>query len=125
MAGDDGSVVSAQLFVRLSSVISLLFGLCLPFVPPFESVLYVRCVEGYPYKCPKLRIIPQEGLSEDDSGHLLSLLLDQVWPLLDKYMLRSHELFYVDVSFYRVSCNMILPFWCFSFSSLSTCVQLC
>lgn len=37
----------------------------------------------------------------------------------------SHELFNVDVSFYRVSRNMILTFWCFSFSSLSTCVQLC
>ncbi|XP_068665323.1 eIF-2-alpha kinase GCN2 isoform X2 [Aristolochia californica] len=41
------------------------------------AFLQIRCFPGYPYKCPKLRIIPDKGLSEDDIEHLLSLLLDQ------------------------------------------------
>ncbi|KAG9447065.1 hypothetical protein H6P81_013193 [Aristolochia fimbriata] len=42
-----------------------------------SAVLHIRCLPGYPYKCPKLRIVPEKGLSEDDTEHLLALLLDQ------------------------------------------------
>ncbi|GFQ06394.1 probable serine/threonine-protein kinase gcn2 [Phtheirospermum japonicum] len=40
-------------------------------------VLSVRCVQGYPYKCPKLQIVPEKGLSKSDANNLLSLLYDQ------------------------------------------------
>lgn len=39
--------------------------------------LLVRCLPGYPYKVPKLQIIPDGGLSEEDLHHLHSMLLDQ------------------------------------------------
>lgn len=39
--------------------------------------LLVRCLPGYPYKAPKLQIIPDGGLSEEDLHHLHSMLLDQ------------------------------------------------
>ncbi|XP_042044416.1 eIF-2-alpha kinase GCN2 isoform X2 [Salvia splendens] len=39
--------------------------------------LSVRCLPGYPYKCPKLQIIPEKGLSKTDADNLLSLLYDQ------------------------------------------------
>lgn len=43
------------------------------------SLLFsVRCLPGYPYKCPKLQITPEKGLSENDADKLLSLLHDQV-----------------------------------------------
>lgn len=38
----------------------------------------IRCLPGYPYKCPKLQITPEKGLSENDADKLLSLLHDQV-----------------------------------------------
>eukprot|EP00268_Persea_americana_P003306 TRINITY_DN10996_c0_g1_i6.p1 TRINITY_DN10996_c0_g1~~TRINITY_DN10996_c0_g1_i6.p1 ORF type:complete len:1275 (-),score=277.01 TRINITY_DN10996_c0_g1_i6:717-4541(-) len=45
--------------------------------PHVLALLSVRCLPGYPYKCPKLQIIPDKGLSKDDADRLLSLLLDQ------------------------------------------------
>lgn len=40
--------------------------------------LFNGCLPGYPYKCPKLHIIPKNGLSETDADKLFSLLHDQV-----------------------------------------------
>ena len=37
-----------------------------------------RCLPGYPFKCPKLQISPENGLSESDTDKLLSLLRDQI-----------------------------------------------
>ncbi|XP_010525998.1 PREDICTED: eIF-2-alpha kinase GCN2 isoform X2 [Tarenaya hassleriana] len=42
-----------------------------------SAVLVVRCLPGYPYKCPKLQITPEKGLTTVDADKLLSLLLDQ------------------------------------------------
>ena len=39
---------------------------------------FIRFLSGYPNKCPKLRIIPEKGLSVVDVDNLLSLLHDQV-----------------------------------------------
>ncbi|CAN1247951.1 eIF-2-alpha kinase GCN2 [Linum perenne] len=39
--------------------------------------LSVRCLPGYPYKSPKLKINPEKGLSENDLENLLSLLQEQ------------------------------------------------
>ncbi|KAH9310728.1 hypothetical protein KI387_025763, partial [Taxus chinensis] len=39
--------------------------------------LLVRCLPGYPHKAPKLQIIPDGGLSEEDLQLLHSMLLDQ------------------------------------------------
>ncbi|KAL4280832.1 hypothetical protein GQ457_03G024200 [Hibiscus cannabinus] len=36
-----------------------------------------RCLPGYPYKCPKLQIIPEKGLTKCQADTLLSLLNDQ------------------------------------------------
>lgn len=42
-----------------------------------SAVLSVRCLQGYPYKCPKLQIVPDKGLLKADADNLLSLLYDQ------------------------------------------------
>ncbi|KAK3004259.1 hypothetical protein RJ639_019446, partial [Escallonia herrerae] len=42
-----------------------------------SALLSVRCLPGYPYKCPKLQITPEKGLSKADADNLLSLLHDQ------------------------------------------------
>ncbi|XP_027353753.1 eIF-2-alpha kinase GCN2 isoform X2 [Abrus precatorius] len=42
-----------------------------------SAVLVVRCLPGYPFKCPKLQVTPEKGLSETDINKLLSLLHDQ------------------------------------------------
>ncbi|CAL9184454.1 eIF-2-alpha kinase GCN2-like isoform X2 [Musa acuminata AAA Group] len=42
-----------------------------------SALLLVRCLLGYPHKCPKLRIVPEKGLSKEDADKLLLLLLDQ------------------------------------------------
>nr|XP_009786512.1 PREDICTED: probable serine/threonine-protein kinase GCN2 isoform X2 [Nicotiana sylvestris] len=42
-----------------------------------SALLSVRCLPGYPYKTPKLQIIPEKGLSKADANNLLSLLYDQ------------------------------------------------
>lgn len=42
-----------------------------------SALLVVRCLPGYPFKCPKLQITPEMGLSQTDANKLLSLLLDQ------------------------------------------------
>ncbi|XP_020881013.1 eIF-2-alpha kinase GCN2 isoform X1 [Arabidopsis lyrata subsp. lyrata] len=42
-----------------------------------SAMLVVRCLPGYPYKCPKLQITPEQGLTTADAEKLLSLLEDQ------------------------------------------------
>ncbi|MQL83027.1 hypothetical protein Taro_015511 [Colocasia esculenta] len=42
-----------------------------------SASLLVRCLPGYPYKCPKLQVVPEKGLAKDDADRLLSLLVDQ------------------------------------------------
>ncbi|KAJ8774874.1 hypothetical protein K2173_018133 [Erythroxylum novogranatense] len=42
-----------------------------------SALLSVRCLPGYPYKRPKLEIVPEEGLTKNDADKLLSLLHDQ------------------------------------------------
>ncbi|KAG2397819.1 eIF-2-alpha kinase [Vigna angularis] len=42
-----------------------------------SAALVVRCLPGYPFKCPKLQITQEKGLSEADTDKLLSLLHDQ------------------------------------------------
>ncbi|KAL8483117.1 hypothetical protein ACS0TY_025974 [Phlomoides rotata] len=42
-----------------------------------SAFLSVRCLQGYPYKCPKLQILPEKGLTKNDADNLLSLLYDQ------------------------------------------------
>ncbi|KAL8263633.1 hypothetical protein R6Q59_021763 [Mikania micrantha] len=42
-----------------------------------SALLSIRFLPGYPYKCPKLLIIPEKGLSKSDADNLLSLLHDQ------------------------------------------------
>ncbi|XVF29350.1 hypothetical protein REPUB_Repub15cG0113100 [Reevesia pubescens] len=42
-----------------------------------SALLLVRCLPGYPYKCPKLQITPEKGLTESEADSLLSLLNDQ------------------------------------------------
>jgi len=44
----------------------------------FSLFFLARCLPGYPFKCPKLKITPEMGLSQTDANKLLSLLLDQV-----------------------------------------------
>lgn len=39
--------------------------------------LFGRCLPGYPFKCPKLQITPENGLSKSDADKLLALLCDQ------------------------------------------------
>lgn len=45
-------------------------------------ILNLRCLPGYPHKCPKIQIVPQNGLSKKDADRLLSLLVDQVGGLV-------------------------------------------
>ncbi|KAJ4844021.1 eukaryotic translation initiation factor 2-alpha kinase [Turnera subulata] len=42
-----------------------------------SALLSVRCLPGYPYKCPKLQITPEKGLTKTEADNLLSLLQDQ------------------------------------------------
>lgn len=42
-----------------------------------SASLSVRCLPGYPYKCPKLHITPEKGLTKKDADNLLCLLHDQ------------------------------------------------
>ncbi|XP_021290176.1 eIF-2-alpha kinase GCN2 isoform X1 [Herrania umbratica] len=42
-----------------------------------SAFLLVRCLPGYPYKCPKLQITPEKGLTKSEADNLLSLLNDQ------------------------------------------------
>lgn len=42
-----------------------------------SAILSVRCLPGYPFKCPKLQVEPEKGLMQVDVDKLLSLLLDQ------------------------------------------------
>ncbi|CAN6448832.1 unnamed protein product [Victoria cruziana] len=45
--------------------------------PTVLANLVIRCLPGYPYKCPKLQVVPEKGLLKDDAEHLLSVLFDQ------------------------------------------------
>lgn len=60
----------------LVSVLHRIFVAVKP-ITVFLSFL-ARCLPGYPFKCPKLQITPEMGLSDTDANKLLSLLLDQV-----------------------------------------------
>ncbi|KAH9727632.1 eIF-2-alpha kinase GCN2 [Citrus sinensis] len=42
-----------------------------------SALLLVRCLPGYPYKCPKLQITLEKGLTKSDADNLLCLLQDQ------------------------------------------------
>ncbi|WCJ41344.1 protein kinase family protein [Euphorbia peplus] len=42
-----------------------------------SALLSVRCLPGYPHKCPRLQITPEKGLAKADVDNLLSLLHDQ------------------------------------------------
>eukprot|EP01018_Ginkgo_biloba_P015528 Gb_22304 [translate_table: standard] len=42
-----------------------------------SAELLVRCLPGYPNKAPKLQVIPEEGVSEEDLHLLHSMLVDQ------------------------------------------------
>ncbi|KAH1047144.1 hypothetical protein J1N35_037928 [Gossypium stocksii] len=42
-----------------------------------SALLLVRCLPGYPYKCPRLQITPEKGLTEGQADSLLTLLNDQ------------------------------------------------
>lgn len=42
-----------------------------------SALLSVRCLPGYPDKCPRLQITPEKGLTKFDADNLLSLLNDQ------------------------------------------------
>ncbi|KAF2322118.1 hypothetical protein GH714_006971 [Hevea brasiliensis] len=42
-----------------------------------SALLSVRCIPGYPYKCPRLQITPEKGLTKSDVDNLLSLLHEQ------------------------------------------------
>lgn len=42
-----------------------------------SALLLVRCLPGYPHKCPKLEVVPEKGLLKNDADQLISLLLDQ------------------------------------------------
>ncbi|XP_078171959.1 protein kinase family protein isoform X2 [Carex rostrata] len=42
-----------------------------------SAALTVRYLPGYPHKCPKIQLAEKEGLSEENSNQLLSLILDQ------------------------------------------------
>nr|GEX49592.1 eIF-2-alpha kinase GCN2 isoform X1 [Tanacetum cinerariifolium]GEX51228.1 eIF-2-alpha kinase GCN2 isoform X1 [Tanacetum cinerariifolium] len=42
-----------------------------------SALLSIRFLDGYPYKCPKLQIELEKGLSKSDGDNLLSLLNDQ------------------------------------------------
>lgn len=44
----------------------------------FALFFMARCLCGYPFKCPKLQVTPEMGLSQTDADKLLSLLVDQV-----------------------------------------------
>ncbi|KAJ0977116.1 hypothetical protein J5N97_012590 [Dioscorea zingiberensis] len=43
----------------------------------FSVLLVVRCLPGYPLRCPKLQIVPEKGLLKEDADRLCSLLVDQ------------------------------------------------
>ncbi|XP_050379641.1 LOW QUALITY PROTEIN: eIF-2-alpha kinase GCN2-like [Argentina anserina] len=42
-----------------------------------SALLLVRCLPGYPNKCPMLQITPEKGLSTTDADNLLALINDQ------------------------------------------------
>ncbi|XP_042485787.1 eIF-2-alpha kinase GCN2 isoform X2 [Macadamia integrifolia] len=93
--GDDGDVLSDEL-TALAAIFQEDFEVVSDSPPQFiikirpyskdtesedlsvSALLIVRCLPGYPYKCPKLQITPERGLSKDDADKLLALLYDQV-----------------------------------------------
>ncbi|KAJ6917431.1 hypothetical protein NC652_019703 [Populus alba x Populus x berolinensis] len=44
---------------------------------PPQITIKLRCLPGYPDKCPRLQITPEKGLTKCDADNLLSLLNDQ------------------------------------------------
>lgn len=83
-----------------------------------SAVLLVRFLPGYPYKCPKLQITPEKGLSKDDADNLLSLLHDQansnaregrvmVFNLVEASQEFLSEIIPVDQSHKSVMCSTL------------------
>jgi len=72
--------VSALLSVRLVIhwLLLFLFNVNTCLLIPFYFNLLIRCLPGYPDKCPRLQITPEKGLTKCDADNLLSLLNDQV-----------------------------------------------
>ncbi|XP_024461307.2 eIF-2-alpha kinase GCN2 isoform X3 [Populus trichocarpa] len=60
-----------------------------------SALLSVRCLPGYPDKCPRLQITPEKGLTKCDADNLLSLLNDQV---LCSSINSSIQLFQKDIA---------------------------
>lgn len=65
--------------------IDFILSQCIFLFMEFYLPLFTRCLPGYPYKCPKLQITPEKGLSKSDADKLLSLINDQV--LVDQSLL--------------------------------------
>ncbi|KAI4302752.1 hypothetical protein MLD38_038463 [Melastoma candidum] len=42
-----------------------------------SALLIVRCLPGYPYKCPKIQIVPEKGISQAHADNLYSILSEQ------------------------------------------------
>ncbi|XP_016202778.2 uncharacterized protein LOC107643604 [Arachis ipaensis] len=80
--GDSHSPVRREVSSRRRHPCSTLPPQPLSLLPPalhsFLSSTNPRCLPGYPFKCPKLQISPENGLSESDTDKLLSLLRDQI-----------------------------------------------
>lgn len=51
---------------------------CTLFIMILFVCFFIRCLPGYPYKCPKLQITLEKGLTKSDADNLLCLLQDQV-----------------------------------------------
>ncbi|KAE9452854.1 hypothetical protein C3L33_15256, partial [Rhododendron williamsianum] len=60
-----------------------------------SALLSVRFLPGYPYKCPKLQITLDKGLSKADAENLLSLLHDQqlqvIWACAVKLEMKNKQ----------------------------------
>ncbi|XP_073266519.1 eIF-2-alpha kinase GCN2 isoform X2 [Populus alba] len=73
-----------------------------------SALLSVRCLPGYPDKCPRLQITPEKGLTKCDADNLLSLLNDQV---LCSSINSSIQLFQKDIAVSsNKSCSSRGPF---------------
>ncbi|KAJ3675400.1 hypothetical protein LUZ60_004442 [Juncus effusus] len=70
-----------------------------------SATLLVRFLPGYPHKCPKLQINPDEGLSEKDANQLLSLLIDQA----NIYARDGREMIHILVEAAQEFLSEIIP----------------
>ncbi|KAK1294604.1 putative serine/threonine-protein kinase GCN2 [Acorus calamus] len=74
-AGDDQDLLSEEL-TALGAIFQDDFKI-ISDSPHVKFLITLRCLPGYPHKCPKIQIRPETGLSKDDTDRLCSLLLDQ------------------------------------------------